>query len=106
MCYTKPAVFLNSPNELELEDYIWSIHEYIDFVTGTTRLKTSIYNSMGIPHKYIVNHHNGPTIVTGIKGNTYITPGIVYAPYIPINRIQKNESKMRRFFSKIKGIFK
>lgn len=58
--------------EVELEEYVWSIHERIDSALTTIRLNDNIINAIGIPKSYL----------TGFKGQQYISPGYVYAPYI------------------------
>jgi len=45
---------------MTFDEYLWSIHRDIDF---------AIMKTLGFP---------------GVKGQQYIDPGIVYAPYIPL----------------------
>ena len=72
---------------MELDEYIWSIHSYIDWVTHNTQLRNDIMNASSVPNKYL----------TGIKTKQYIKPGIVYAPYIPmiVTAIKAKQRKLK-----------
>jgi len=103
MCHTKykipvnfaddnsyyPGINHSAERDVELEEYVYSIHKYVDWVIGNVDLHNTVVHAMGMPEGYFYAPYIPLTAPVDVNAVSFAQMKLVFERYA--NKIIKND---------------